>query len=379
MDEIDVLVNLNGYTKGARNEIFAARPCSVQLSYMGFAGTMGADWIDYFVVDEVACPEEIIYHDGGLYTERLIYMPHSYFVNDHMQGFRSGVTEVSIADTGGIGKLSFQDTVLRRLMMRQTIFPSLSTDAVIFANFNQLYKIDPAIFRTWLRILDRVPHSVLWLLKFPEAGEVHLKRFAQENRMKYCPGITYEELDCRIIFTDVAAKQEHICRGAVVDLFLDTPECNAHTTAADVLWAGTPMITFPKIKLASRVAAGMAYASGLGREMVVSSYREYEERAVELALHPEKLMALRKHLTETRESSRLFDTKRWVRNFESALQAAYEHQGDGCRTPIRIQDPDDCRDISELEASLIIGRGRVLHSIPENLTEVFANLHVALE
>ncbi|KAI8597897.1 glycosyl transferase family 41-domain-containing protein [Dissophora ornata] len=363
-DSIHVLVNLNGYTKGARNEVFAARPCPVQVSFMGFAGTLGAGWCDWIVADPIVCPPEmvtgvawkrkqrslIIEHsthtngetttngagpasggkrrssanadrdikvetdtakrlvpssmplsqqsfsdfegevdpedasDDWVYTEKFIYMPHSYFVNDHRQGFREEEKEqekrILIATEPHLAMSPEWNWILeqdRRWQMRKELFPGLAENTVIFANFNQLYKIDPQIFKVWLQILARVPNSILWLLRFPAAGEPHLLRTANEWAG---PSVA-----SRVIFTDVAPKQIHIHRGRIADLFLDTPECNAHTTAADILWSGTPILTFPKYshKMCSRVGASIAYATGHGNEMVVTTEEEYEERAVQFA------------------------------------------------------------------------------------------------
>ncbi|KAF9163245.1 hypothetical protein BGX20_001387 [Mortierella sp. AD010] len=357
-DGIHVLVNLNGYTKGARNEVFAARPCPVQVSFMGFAGTLGAGWCDWIVADPIVCPPEMVTgvawkrkqrsfimanstnnestlgnagskrrsssslekeikqesesgkvstmnatslsqqafsdfegevdpEDGGddwVYTEKFIYMPHSYFVNDHRQGFREEekeqekrillATEPHLAMSPEWSWVLEQD---RRWQMRKELFPRLAENTVIFANFNQLYKIDPQIFKVWLQILARVPNAILWLLRFPAAGEPHLLRTANEWAG---PSVA-----SRVIFTDVAPKHIHIHRGRIADLFLDTPECNAHTTAADILWSGTPILTFPKYghKMCSRVGASIAYATGHGNEMIVNSEEEYEDRAVKFA------------------------------------------------------------------------------------------------
>ncbi|KAF9144257.1 hypothetical protein BG015_000172, partial [Linnemannia schmuckeri] len=362
-DGIHVLVNLNGYTKGARNEVFAARPCPVQVSFMGFAGTLGAGWCDWIVADPIVCPPEMVSgvawkrkqrsfiienaaspsdgdstlsgtgsgskrrsstkvereiksdpsvgkvssptigslshraisdfegdvdpedaSDDWVYTEKFIYMPHSYFVNDHRQGFREEekdqerrlllATEPHLAMSSEWSWVLEQD---RRWQMRKELFPGLAENTVIFANFNQLYKIDPQIFKVWLQILAKVPNAILWLLRFPAAGEPHLLRTANEWAG---PSVA-----SRVIFTDVAPKQIHIHRGRIADLFLDTPECNAHTTAADILWSGTPILTFPKYnhKMCSRVGASIAYATGHGHEMVVNSEEEYEERAVKFA------------------------------------------------------------------------------------------------
>ncbi|KAI9271865.1 glycosyl transferase family 41-domain-containing protein [Phascolomyces articulosus] len=381
-DGIHVLVNLNGYTKGARNEIFAARPCPVQCSFMGFAGTLGGGWCDWIIADPIVCPPEMVscevwrqrhqhfslyqrQQEGGdfegdidpeensddfVYTEKFIYMPHSYFVNDHKQGFREeheGANNKNNTATLMLqppppppphaddheGLWAVEED--RRWTMRQEVFPNLPPDVVIFANFNQLYKLEPSTFRMWLRILERVPNAILWLLRFPPAGERHLRRCATE----WAGAQTAN----RVIFTDVAPKHVHIHRGRVADIFLDTPECNAHTTAADILWSGTPIVTYPKYmhKMCSRVGASIAQATGYGKEMIVATEQEYEDRAVHLALglkytyetsnHTGKtqrrghgdLMSLRKRLFLTREKSRLFDTCRWTRNLERGYSEAW--------------------------------------------------------
>lgn len=331
MDNIHVLVNLNGYTKGARNEIFAARPCAVQVEFMGFAGCMASRWTDWVVADPIVCPPEMTSvdrwrqqselaaksgsvlqqratdlladldpEDGSedwVYPERFIYMPHSYFVNDHKQGFRENVAVAGTVDAPGVvsqgaqrssdsareSTCSSSDEQLwaseeeKRYAMRRELFPNLPDDYVIFADFNQLYKCDPMLFRLWLRILERVPKSILWLLRFPAAGEEHLMHEAR----RYAG----DRVACRVIFTDVAPKHIHIHRGRIADLFLDTIECNAHTTAADILWSATPMLTWPRHvhKMCSRVAASIVHATGFGDEMTVHSEKEYEDRAVELA------------------------------------------------------------------------------------------------
>lgn len=317
MDNIHVLMNLNGYTKGARNEIFAARPCPVQMEFMGFAGSMASRWTDWVVADPIVCPPEMSGvdkwrqqkyaaavsgapiqqrptdlladldpeepSDEWVYPDRFIYMPHTYFVNDHKQGFRENIPAetLQLASKG----TSNDDPVeqlwaseeLKRYTMRRELFPTLPDDYVIFADFNQLYKCDPMLFKLWLRILKRVPKSILWLLRFPAAGEHHLLREAR----KYAG----DEVAARVIFTDVAPKHIHIHRGRIADLFLDTTECNAHTTAADILWSATPVLTWPRHlhKMCSRVAASIVHATGFGEEMTVQSEEEYEERAVQLA------------------------------------------------------------------------------------------------
>ncbi|XP_020110212.1 probable UDP-N-acetylglucosamine--peptide N-acetylglucosaminyltransferase SEC [Ananas comosus] len=282
-DKIQILVNLNGYTKGARNEIFAMQPAPIQVSYMGFPGTTGATYIDYLVTDEFVSPTRFAH----IYSENLVHLPHCYFVNDYKQKNRDVLDPVCKHKRSDYG---------------------LPEDKFIFACFNQLYKMDPEVFNTWCNILRRVPNSVLWLLRFPASGEMRLRTYAVAK------GVRPDQ----IIFTDVAMKSEHIRRSALADLFLDTPLCNAHTTGTDVLWAGLPMITRPLEKMATRVAGSLCLATGVGEEMIVSSMQEYEEKAVTLALNPAKLRALRDRLKEARMFCPLFDTARWVRNLDRA-------------------------------------------------------------
>ncbi|GAA6000119.1 hypothetical protein JCM5350_004281, partial [Sporobolomyces pararoseus] len=376
-DEIHILINLSGYTKGAKNEVFAARPAPVQMSYMGFASTLSAGWCDYFIVDPIVCPPSLVsgnqwrYYsaqpnyspestefegdldpesslDTYVYTEKLIYLPHSYFVTDHKQAWRESDEPRSIPKTPSEAESLWAHEEEKRWKMRKEIFPDIRDDTVIFANWNQLYKIDPFIFRIWLSILKRFPNSILWLLRFPAPGEAHLKDTARQW--------AGEDIASRIIFTDVANKNEHIHRGRIADLFLDTTECNAHTTAADILWSGTPILTFPRHahKMCSRVAASIAVATGFGPEMIVDSAQAYEERAISLAhglryqyvqpslgALPEtiqsrlqrrgsgELSELRKKLFLTREHSPLFDTKRWTGNLEKGLIEAWKRWASG--------------------------------------------------
>ncbi|PWN50290.1 hypothetical protein IE53DRAFT_369041 [Violaceomyces palustris] len=435
-DNIHILMNLNGYTKGARNEVFAARPCPVQMEFMGFAGSLASGWTDWIVADPIVCPPDmtsvekwrlarrmadgtVMSGDGGggrptdlgadldpeeesedwVYTERFIYMPHSYFVNDHAQGFREP-EERKAADGHRLihphemsDDEAWEEEEEKRYRMRKELFPNLADDHVIFADFNQLYKCDPMLFRLWLRILARVPKSILWLLRFPASGEPHLLREARSY--------AGDEVASRVIFTDVAPKHVHIHRGRIADLFLDTTECNAHTTAADILWSGTPVLTWPRHrhKMCSRVAASIVQATGFGDEMIVHSEEEYEERAVQLAqsleydyvdhqgriLQPlptssekqkrtgndtesnadpqadpiatsappeatksrrgrrsSRLIQLRRKLFLTRDrGSHLFDTKRWVSDLEKAYLEAW-------RRWVQSTDSEDSQEWSSL-------------------------------
>ncbi|KAJ4314612.1 hypothetical protein N0V84_008786 [Fusarium piperis] len=346
-DEIHILVNLNGYTRGARNEIFAARPAPVQMSFMGFAGTLGAEWCDYILADSTAIPPETlrpwrnnvevedVFHDetegdreGWMYSENIIFCRDTFFCCDHAQSCDAGERDVT-----------WEQEQRRRWKMRKELFPTLANDAIIMGNFNQLYKIEPTTFRSWLRILAQVPKAVLWLLRFPELGEANLRRTA-----KAWAGT---EVANRLIFTDVAPKSQHISRARVCDIFLDTPECNAHTTAADILWSSTPLLTLPRYpyKMCSRMAAsilkGALPKSEDGRkaaaELIASSEEDYEQRAVQLAGglsytmsgsgygHGHgRLAEMRKLLWDSKWHCGLFDTQRWVDDVETAYEQAWQ-------------------------------------------------------
>ncbi|KAF1949530.1 hypothetical protein CC80DRAFT_270841 [Byssothecium circinans] len=343
-DGIHILINLNGYTRGARNEVFAARPAPIQMSFMGFAGTLGAEWCDYLLADDTAVPPDTLRgwrrnidmedalvdensggtDDNWIYGENIVYCRDTFFCCDHRQ---------SAPDAQG-EQLDWEAEQARRWNMRKEIFPLLPDDAIILGNFNQLYKIEPTTFRTWLRILRRLPKAVLWLLRFPDLGETNLRQIALQWGGP--------EVASRVIFTDVAQKSQHIARARVCDLFLDTPECNAHTTAADVLWSGTPLLTLPryKYKMCSRMAASILKGAlpkspaGLqaAKDLIAGSDEEYEDMAVKLGSDciyqghraTGRLSQLRRLLYESRWSSALFDTKRWTRDLEDAYDIAWK-------------------------------------------------------
>jgi len=383
-DGIHILVNLNGYTRGARNEVFAARPAPIQMSFMGFAGTLGAEWCDYLLADTTAVPpstlrphrdnlnlgdvfrdEQDVETEDWVYSENIIFCRETFFCCDHKQS----------ADGSDERGMSWEEEQRRRWRMRKELFPNLPDDKIILGNFNQLYKIDPTTFRTWLRILNAVPNAVLWLLRFPELGENNLRRTAK--------AWATEEVASRIIFTDVAPKQQHIARARVCDLFLDTPECNAHTTAADVLWSSTPLLTLPRYeyKMCSRMAASIlkgALPKGeegerAASELIAWDDQEYEEFAIRLAsslqyrlVNPAlnrmnqpvvvnggwnnggvteqhqqaqalmpygegvgRLAELRKLLWKSKWTCALFDTRRWVRDLEDAYEEAWRRWVEG--------------------------------------------------
>lgn len=182
---------------------------------------------------------------------------------------------------------------------------NLPENAVVYCNFNQLYKIDPKTLNMWVNILKRVPNSVLWLLRFPVIGEANIVAKAAQL------GLTPD----RIIFSNVAAKEEHVRRGQLADVCLDTPLCNGHTTGMDVLWAGTPMVTLPLETLASRVASSQLSCIGTP-ELIAASYEDYENIAVRLGNDREYLKSIRAKVWQGRADSHLFDVKLYVNNLE---------------------------------------------------------------
>ncbi|KAJ5807863.1 hypothetical protein N7474_009132 [Penicillium riverlandense] len=345
-DGIHILINLNGYTRGARNEVFAARPAPIHMSFMGFAGTLGAEWCDYILADQISIPtdtlspgrrtarieDRMLVDDHGedlenwVYGEKIVFTRDTFFCCDHRQS----------APDASEKHVSWDEEQIRRWRMRKELFPKLSDDTIILGNFNQLYKIEPTTFRSWLRILARIPNAVLWLLRFPDLGEQNLRDIAV--------AWAGEKTASRIIFTDVAPKNTHIARAKILDLFLDTPECNAHTTATDVLWSGTPLLTLPryKYKMCSRMASSILSSALPGteaghqarEELIASSDEDYESKAIRLCLDLQyvpagegratgRLTEIRKMLFQERYRNKLFDTARWVRDLEDAYERVW--------------------------------------------------------
>ncbi|XP_026761185.1 UDP-N-acetylglucosamine--peptide N-acetylglucosaminyltransferase 110 kDa subunit-like isoform X1 [Galleria mellonella] len=380
-DGIHILVNMNGYTKGARNEIFALKPAPVQVMWLGYPGTSGADYMDYIITDEISSPLSSTCD----FSEKLAFMPHTYFIGDHRQMFphlknqykvktnietKNEVNDaiinssenVDIENTFKVDKyietIKFENcekieitkriidipnyvteitTNSRRVQVlvsgipinngisinytnkkvasgeeafNDIIFTSrkqygLPNDAIVYCNFNQLYKIDPFVMETWIRILNQVPNSVLWLLSFPAAGEPNIRNYAQNL------GLSPD----RIVFSKIACKEEHVRRGQLADICLDTPLCNGHTTAMDVLWAGTPVVTLPGETLASRVAASQLKTLGCS-ELIAGNRQDYENIAIKLGTNTEYRRYIRAKISKARLESTLFDCEHYVRNLE---------------------------------------------------------------
>ena len=281
--EIDIAVDLKGFTRDMRVGIFSYRAAPVQVDYLGYPGTMGAEYIDYLIADATLIPHSSQQH----YSERIVYLPNSYQVNDRKR---------LIADrTFARAELGLPDV------------------GFVFCCFNDSYKITPHTFNGWMRILKKVPGSVLWLLEGDRGAVDNFRRIAEQG------GVNAE----RLIFGSRLPLAEHLARQRSADLFLDTFPCNAHTTASDALWAGLPLLTCMGEAFASRVAASLLNAIGL-RELVTTTQEQYEALAVELATDAERLGHVRRTLERNRLTAPLFDTELFARHIEDAYSQMYE-------------------------------------------------------
>ena len=289
-DKIDIAIHRNGYTTSSRTEIFVNRLAPIQISYLGYPGSLGAEFIDYIVADPIVVPAE----QRQFYSERIIYLPDTYQPTDNTRQIASINTKR--AEFG------------------------LPEKGVVFCCFNNSFKISPHEFDIWMRLLSKVGGSVLWLLEGNEWAAKNL-RLEAENR-----GINPD----RLVFAKRLPQVEHLARHKHIDLFLDTFNYNAHTTASDALWAGLPVVTKAGEQFSARVAASVLDAVGLP-ELITASEDEYEQLAFELATKPRKLKTLKRKLAKNIASQPLFDTERYTRNFEAGLQKAYNLYFEGKR------------------------------------------------
>jgi len=288
--EVDIAIDLGGFTEGSRTAIFALRAAPIQVSYVGYLGTMGADYIDYLIADRTIIPREHQRH----YSEKIVYLP-SYHANDSSR---------MMAD---------------RLVTRSEL--GLPARGFVFCCFNNSYKITPETFDSWMRILKRVDSSVLFLYASNEWAAANLKREAAAR------GIDTE----RLVFGARLSRPEYLARYRAADLFLDTLPYNAGTTASDALSAGLPLLTCLGSSFAGRVAASLLETVGL-RELITATREQYEALAVELANDPQRLVQIRHKLERNRPTALLFDTRRFVGHLEHAYTQMYEQYQAG-RTP----------------------------------------------
>lgn len=280
--QIDIAVDLGGYTEHARTKIFALRAAPLQLSYLGYLGTLGVPYMDYLLADPLLIPAEAREH----YAEKIIYLP-SYQVNDSQR--RAADHTFTRAELG------------------------LPAEGFVFACFNTNYKIMPAVFSIWMNILERVPGSVLFLYASHELAERNL---LAEALRRGVPGH-------RLVFGKYLERAPYLARFRSMDLFLDTLPYNAGTTASDALWAGLPVLTCAGNSFAGRVAASLLQAIELP-ELITTSAAAYEELAVRLASNPVLLTGIRQKLAANRLTTRLFDTPRFTRHLEDAYTQIYE-------------------------------------------------------
>jgi protein O-GlcNAc transferase len=285
-DGVAILFDLNGYTQNARPEIFARRPAPLQINSMGFPGTLGADWYDYIHVDPFVAPPET----EPNYTERFFHMPHAYVPSD--------TTRVPRIDPPARSSVGLPDK------------------ALVFCCFNNTFKFLPHVFAVWLRLLQAVPGSVLWLLDANADATANLRL-----EMK-AAGLD----PARLVFAPRVEITQHLARTALADLFLDTSPYGAHTTTNDALLMGVPVLTCAGETLASRNPGSQLRAIGLA-DMVTSSFEQYEASALRLAQDPRALGEVRRRLEANRSTFPLFDMARYARDFEDGLLRLWrDHQ-----------------------------------------------------
>jgi protein O-GlcNAc transferase len=284
--EVDIAVDLTGYTQGCRPGILARRPAPVQVSFMGFPGTLGAPWMDYIVADDFVIPDA----SEGSYSERVVRLPFSFQVNDPD---RLVPLDGPAPSRHGCG---------------------LPETALVLCAFSNHYKLNPELFSVWMRILSQAPHSVLWLLGDSAAVR---ERLCREAAMRT---IAPE----RLVFATRVPYAQHLARLALADLFLDTFPFNAGATASDALWAGVPMITRAGEAFAARMAGSLLRAAGLP-ELITHDGTQYQQLAMALVTEPARLRALRAKLIHNRATAPLFDGVGYCRQLEAAYQQMWQH------------------------------------------------------
>ncbi len=278
---IDIAIDLKGFTSGHRTQIVLKNPAPVNVSYIGYPGTIGSKDLDYIVADEVMIPMSLRKH----YSEKIIYMPDCYQVTNDAREMSSDIPS------------------------RQEL--GLPDNAFVFCSFNSHYKVTPVEFEIWTRLVKQVEGSVLWMWCSEEAAKENLKATFEKS------GLSPD----RLIFAESVSQEEHLARMTQADLFLDTFAVCAHTTASDAMWAGLPLVTMEGKQFAARVASSVLHTMGLP-ELVTRRKDDYENVALELAQNPEKLSDIRAKIAQQRETSPMFDTERFTRNWEQQLERA---------------------------------------------------------
>ena len=288
--QIDIAVDLAGFTRGSRTDIFAYRPVPIQVNYLGFPATMGADYIDYLIADEWVIPAG----SRRFYSESVVYLPDCFQCNDDRRPLPCAAPH-----RGSAG---------------------LPDDGFVFCSFNGSHKLNPEMFDIWMQLLRQISGSVLWLLG--GSADVRGNLCAEAERRGIDSG--------RLLFAERVDYRDHLARLQLADLFLDSLPFNAGTTASDALWAGLPVLTCSGEALAARMAGSLLRTLDVP-ELVTSSRDEYTRTAIRLAQAPQELRRLRERLLENRERSPLFDTDRFRRHLESAYVQMWERlqRGEG--------------------------------------------------
>lgn len=281
-DEIDILVDLKGYTQNTRSGILALEPSPVQVNYLGFPGTLGASYVSHIIADAVVIPPE--YEDS--YSEKVLRLPHCYQPNDRK---RPLPPPVSRAEAG------------------------LPEKGFVFCSFNNVFKITPDVYDLWCQLLKEVPGSLLWILSSNLTANAHLVKEAEKRGVEAS----------RVFFAPRRSLPDHLARFRCADLFLDTFPCTAHTTASDSLWVGVPVVTRLGETFASRVAASILTAAGLP-ELVTETPEAYYACAKDLALNPDRLAHFKDILETHRLTCPLFDSQSYTQALEKLYQEAYE-------------------------------------------------------
>jgi predicted O-linked N-acetylglucosamine transferase (SPINDLY family) len=279
--EVDILVDLTGHTEGDHFAVLAMRPCPVQVNYLGYPGTSGAASLDYILADATIAPLE----DQPFFSEKIVQLPDCYFPTSY-----GAIPPAPSRAEAGLPKTGF-----------------------VFCSFNNSWKITQPMFEVWMRLLNAVPDSVLWLLEANSGFREHLIRAADAQ------GIAAQ----RLIFAPRLSPDAHLARQPLADLVLDTSPYNGHMTTSDALWAGVPLVTLAGSAFAGRVATSQLRAIGMS-ELVTDSLQAYEALALKLARDPALLKAAREKLARNRHATPLFDIPRLVQNVEKAFIAMQE-------------------------------------------------------
>jgi predicted O-linked N-acetylglucosamine transferase (SPINDLY family) len=291
--EVDIAVDLTGFTRGFRPQIFAQGAAPIQVNYLGYPGTMGAPFIDYLIADEFVIPPEQRQH----YSEAIVYLPDCFQANDDRR---------TVGDGGGA------DRGLARTAA------GLPEKALVLCCANDVHKINPPMFDIWMRLLAQLPAGVLWLLGVEPVAQDRLRREARAR------GIDAH----RLVFAGRVSYPAHLERLRLADLMLDTLPFNAGATASDALWVGVPLLTWAGEAFAARMAGSLLRAAGVP-ELITFSAEEYESAALELARSPEKLCRLKRRLAENRSTMPLFDTPRFTRHLEAAFEQMWMRHESG--------------------------------------------------